>query len=316
MFVLPDLYVLYIIEDFFDGLRNNPEKLNYVLSSYARFDKMVEKTGDNYINECVSYIYDNRLKFVPGYDFNEDSFPCISTISYTDEKNQFIGDTGFQDIMYNELQNQQRVVIPTVYQEFSAVAQKEEVLFVPQEYNLIRKIWRNIFITNQGFSSQLTGMKNTEIKISNKKVPVTALYLDKKIPSLDKKLWKAQTGPQEYIASLGASQDHATILIKLITTGDYSLHRLFILLLRYALKASRLSFEEAGLQNSTFSFQMPQEFSSSDKVFETNVIMSALITDHWIDKFQKTRDTGVQVVTELVADNDKDQEVLIGTFNE
>ena len=306
MFVLPDLYVLYILEDFFRDLRNNPEKLNYILSGYSRFEKMIEKTGTNYINECVSFIYDNKIKFVPGYELNSESVPCISTLSYSGEDNQFIGDTGMQNMLYNDAT---KIIKPIIYHKFAILSSSETTLTVPQEYDLINKLWRNIFIVNGNFSSQVVGMRNA---VTDGNKPVTLINLKDTIPSgLDKTLWTSQSGPQEYLASLSASQEHVTVLIKLITSGDYSVHRLLNTVLRYALKANRLNFDNSGLQNSTFTFQMPQPFNDQDKGFETTVIMNTLITDHWIEKLQKTIDPATGLYVDIIAEQDFRQDVLI-----
>lgn len=302
MFVLPDLYVLYILEDFFTNLKNHPEALNYVLSGYHRFNKIIQKSGDNYIHDLVNYIYDNKIKFIPGFELDSESVPCISTLSYSGEEGQFIGDTGLQDLDYNELTNNNTQIEPVVYYNFDALSYDGVNLIVPAEYELNEKLWRNVFITNGSFSSQLTGMRNFVIEGGRH---VTILSLKETISNeLDKKNWKAQSGPQSFITSLGASHDRATVLIKLITSGDYALHRALSVVLRMALKSSRMAFENAGLQTPTFTFQMPNIFNGVDQGFESTIIMNTLITDHWIDIFTKTTDPGLGIGVDLTATSD------------
>lgn len=300
MFVLPDLYTLYILEDYFTKLKNNPEILNYALTGYTRFTKMIEKTGQNYVKDSIEYIYDNKIRFIPGYEIDSESIPCISTLSYSGEEGQFIGDTGLQDLDYNHLTPQNQKIQPTIYNKFKALSYNNSDLIVPIEYDLISKLWRNVFIVNRSFSSQVTGMRNDG--------NTTILSLNKEIPTiLDKNSWQSQSGPQSFIASLGASQDRVTVLIKLITSGDYSVHRLLSVILRLALKSSRMSFENAGLQIPSYSFQMPQPFNSGVKGFESTVIMNTLITDHWLSNFSASTDPGLGVTTSVLGATNRDE---------
>ena len=86
--------------------------------------------------------------------------------------------------------------------------------------------------------------------------------------------------------------DTTKVNVSLTTAGDYALHRLLVVLLRYCLKASRLDFENSGMQTPSFSQQPPILVDEAQMIWQTSFIMTAISTDYWINQEFITNDSG------------------------
>jgi len=301
MFGIADLVTVCIIEERFKFLKNNPRHLEFILGGLTHWNVLREKIGADHIDKAIEYITENKIHIAPFYEIDVDRTPAILVVTSGNEEQQFIGDDGVSGI---DLSGQE--VRPTVYTKWVASSYEDNCLFVSADYKLKEKIWRQVAITNGDFSTKLSGIVDREID----GVMNTVLYLANDIPEgIDNRQWQAQSDAVTFACSLGASLDSITIQCKLLTNGDFHLHRIIGTALRYCIKSSKSIFAENGIYDPYLSYSPPlpsQDYG--ENVFESVVTINAKMADHWI---QEIYSPPTQFGLTVNADNKVDDPVVI-----
>lgn len=285
MFGIADLIAVAVINDGLKNLAANPRHLEFVLGAFS-FKLLQDQVGPEHVKQCVEFVTQNAITVAPYYQLDIKRRPSVAVVSSGAENQQFIGDFGNYICP-------QVVLPPTVYAKFEVKAINGNTISVSANHNLDKKLWKGIFILALGFGARLDGMLVREGED-------TLLYLDREVPAGTALVgWTATSSPKATGAVLGASIDDCTIQCKLTTTGDYTVHRLLSIVLRYCLKRGRPLFNDLGLQVATFGYSPPVLSDSEEMEFETVYTINAKFTDHWIEREFDAPDQAAQIDTDL-----------------
>jgi len=240
----------------------------------------------------------------PHYELDLKHRPSISVIASGNEEGQYIGDEGFS--------SPTEMVEPNIYAEFDASSIQEDrlVILVAKDYGLTEKIWPGLWVKSDSGSVNkirgvISGTSHDTICLE------TALLEDVSL-----KGWKVQSAESTKGYLINESQDKVHIQCKLQSTGDYSVHRLLGITMRYCLKSSRLHFDRLGLQVATFAYTPPMPTEQSELEFETVFTIEGLLKEGWIAKEYKTP-TEIQAETIAVPQEEAvirrgDKDVYLG----
>ena len=265
-FLIPEFITTTVIQNKLLFLSKNPDHLNFMLSALSKNKSVRDIVGPDYIKKCVDYIQNNRINIRPAHEADMTKLPAISVLYYQDESQQFIGDYGSQQ--ESEHINEYE---PETICEFDVTAYETNTLTFVQGQGTYDAIWPNLFAKNGNFVSRITNISNTDMQLVDN-VPSGTPFRN----------WQAITSENKKLYEIHASMDTTKVNVSLTTAGDYALHRLLVVLLRYCLKASRLDFENSGMQTPSFSQQPPILIDSEQLIWQTPFIISARITDYWI----------------------------------
>jgi hypothetical protein len=153
-----------------------------------------------------------------------------------------------------------------------------------------------MYIKNGDYATRLQGIKPGVNGADD------TLYLKDTIPTtVLLKGWQAQSSERYRGITLNASMDDVTVQCKLTTNGDYSLHRLFSVVLRYCLKRGRLIFDSYGMQVASFSYTPPMLSDQDEMEYESVCTINCKVTDTWIEKDWITPDDAGKITIELFA---------------
>jgi hypothetical protein len=287
-FGIPDLAATVIIQDALDFLSKNPKHLEFILSMYCRYPRLQKFVGTKHLKDCMDYILENRIEVGPFYQVDIKRRPSISIVSSGAESQQFLGDYGTQ-------QQQQKILPPLIYADFDATKIKGDTLTVPAGYKLESILWHGVFIANGTEIFKLEG-------IVAKAGKPTVLCLDREIPEgTSLKGWRACSDDRKKGYVINASIDDITIQLKLSTNGDFVIHRLLVILLRYCIKSRRMEFDNYGIQVASVNFSPPMLTDPDEMEFESVFTLSAKFTDHWIEKEFDLPDAAAKIDIGLIA---------------
>jgi hypothetical protein len=302
MFGVADLITCAVIKQRLEFLSKNPSHLEFILSPFWCNKSLRDLVGAEHIKNCVDFVINNKITVAPYYEIDLKKSPSISIVSSGVEEIQTLGDYG--DNVFNQ------TVKPIEYLNFDATLINADEIHVSKEYNLERKLWNGVTLTNGTESRILKGMK-----VGGETDMSTVLYLDTDLPTgTDMKGWLAQSSSVDKRYILSTSIDKVSVQIKLTTMGDYSIHRLLNIVLRYCLKKGRMDFENAGMQVPTFSYSPPiLTEGESDIVFESVCTIEAKMPEYWIDHEFTSPDSSAKLdITEIaVSDNKNNAEVKV-----
>jgi hypothetical protein len=300
MFAISDLTTVVVIKDALVHLSQNPEHLEFVLGVYRRCPALADLVGPEHLKQCIDYVTGNRIVVAPYYELDQKMRPSISVVAGGNEEQQFIGEHG-------SFQESCLVLSPYVYAQFDAkgrVDNDASLLQVPSSYGLTDTIWKGIYVTNGNFKAKLEGMKVDG--------STTTLYLDEDIPTdVSLKGWQAESSDRRKGYRVLASMDEVTVQCKLTTVGDYSIHRLLSIVLRYCLKSRRMLFDSYGLQVATFSYTPPIMTDPDENEFETIHTVNAKITEQWIEEEVPLLDDAAKLEVEVNAQREGEEPFVV-----
>jgi len=163
-------------------------------------------------------------------------------------------------------------------------------------------LWVNLWVTIGNFRSQISGIlvgdATTQILLKGD-VPAGTAFRG----------WSAQTSSVQKQYEIHASIDNTEIQVKLTTAGEYEVHRLMAVALRYVLKQGRSRFDDLGLQVATFSQSFPMLSDQEQLVYETSFGISCKVTDTWIDHEYALPDPAARIDLDFVATENGEQDV-------
>lgn len=300
MFGIIDLTTVCVIEDTLKFLAKNPIHLEFLLGSLTHYESLKKKISAQHIDKAIEFISNNKIHVAPYYEMDINRLPAIYVVCSGEESQQFIGDTGQQGMCLKGDFD----MSPTIYEKWTASFYEDDVMYVAKDYNLKEKLWRNVFIVNEGFHSQLAGIQNVKKTVAGypNGVEYTALYLKDPIPEgTDLTRWKSQSDIKRFRTNLAASVDRVTVQCKLMTSGDVHLHRILSVILRYCIKSNKGVFHCNHMYNPVVNYGYPSPIDEIPDVgFESIVSMEVDVGEHWIDKIYELpdRSSGVEVCLE------------------
>ena len=287
-FGIADLITAEVIKDGLLHLSRNPKHIEHILGVFCSNDLVVKNVGREYLAQCVEYIMSNRIEVGPYYAIDVKRRPSIGIISSGHEDMQFLGDYGYEQNMRQDL--------PAVkYANWDASSISKDEMVVTADYKLEEKLWVGMFISNGTETAKLTG-------IYKKEGQPTKLLLDRELPEHTRiTYWSAMSSPKGVGAVVSASADSVTVQCKLTTNGDFSLHRLLSIVVRYCLKRGRLLFDQYGMQKATFAYTPPMLTENDEHEFESVYTITAMFTDTWIEREYDLADAAANIVINLCA---------------
>lgn len=292
MFATVDYLITAGIQKRLDFLKHNPHHLAFIFSKFVCDKDIMDIVGPNYLKDAVEFITNNKLHVAPAYNLDENKLPSVAIISSGSESQQFLGDYGAGRV--------EKSAPPVIYDWFDANEIKGSDLIVSENYNFDKKLWRNIHIGNGTFITTLESVYNSNGK--------TVLALKDPIPEeTSLKQWATMSDDKYRAYRYSASIDDITASITLTTSGSYSIHYLFSIVLRYCLKANRMYFDNHGFQVSTSKYSIPVINDQVENIFQSNYTLEGKFTEYWIDHEFDLPDSGpVNVCLFAESTNPKD----------
>lgn len=274
-FGITDLMVCSVISKQLQFLSKNPKHLEYILGMLREYNNIQDHVGVEHIKQCIDFIVNNEVHIAPYYEVDIKKTPSIVVINSGVEAEQFIGDQSGQFLVDD---CNFPIQLPRiVFTEWDASSYNGTIMKVAKEYALDKKLWHNVFIKNGDFISRMDGLKIED--------DAHYIYLKDELPStVPLKGWQAVSSLPQSGLLMASSMDDVTVQMKLTTTGDYSVHRLLSIVLRYCIKKSRLDFDSYGLQVATFSYSPPALSDEADMHFESVYTITGKSRDLWIER--------------------------------
>lgn len=291
MFGLTDMIVVGVIEDALKDLGNNPIKLEFILGGLSNLQFIRNKISTNHVKNIIDFIQENRIHVNTAYDLDIDRIPSIIVGSQGSESVQIMGDYAGSNISIDSCQD----VLPKQYAEWLSSSYSGDELVVSHDYGLTSKLWRNVFIRNGNYITQLVGMTIGGA--------YDTLFLKDPIPEgTPLSGWVAQSDFRAFSADLGFSADNVDVTCQIRTSGDVYLNKILSIIVRYALKSFRSQFAYYGINLPTISYSMPQPADGgSEIIWESTVNMSATVNDYWIQRVSELPDRGSGIEVDVTA---------------
>lgn len=285
-FGICDLITAEVIKDGLQHLSRNPKHIEHILGVFCSNDLVLRNVGGDYLAQCVEYIMNNRVEVGPYYAIDVKRRPSVSIICSGSEEAQFLGDYGYETDL--------RVNMPAVvYAQWDATSINKDTMVVTADYKLEQRLWPGMFISNGQHTVKLTG-------ILKKDGTPTTLFVEPELPDGVRLTgWTAKSSEKGRGAVVSASMDDVTVQCKLTTNGDFSIHRLLSIVIRYCLKRGRLIFDKYGMQTPTFSYTPPMLTDQDEHEFESVYTINAKFTDTWIEKEFDLQDSAANIVVNL-----------------
>jgi len=240
-----------------------------MLSPFARHPKLAAMVDPRYIEQCIYYIKNNRPMVRPVFELDMNKIPSIVVASFQGEGVQFIGDYG------GEVSTED-IHAPTPILEFDAIEIKENTITAPANQNVYETIWKGLYIKSGDFSSRID-------RASRDENGTVTIFTDTEFPSGSPlKGCRVMTSCDQKWYKINCSIDTVKVSITLTTSGDHAIHRLMVTVLRYCLKSGRLMFDDYGMQVATFSQQPATLADDTQLIWQTQFMLEAKVTDHWI----------------------------------
>ena len=274
MFALSDMIIIEIIEKGLENLRLNPHHLDYILGTYSSTPFLRNIHGKDYTKHCMDLVLNNKIQVSPYYVLNNMQLPHIAVVATYSEAEMMLGDYVGSNI--EELP-------PRTLGTFDAVSIAPDGLsiFVPNAYSVSEFAFPGTYLHNGNFKSQIemTIPGNTQ----------TQIYIKNVMPN---KLvgWTVKTMSTSCVATINASGNNCTVMIKLKSSGDVEVHKLLCLILRYCLRFGRIYLEGHNLYLSTTNQDMLVLEDESQQIFATVFSMSGKSFDFWIESEHRNPD--------------------------
>ena len=293
MMGMADLLAVAVINDGLQHLSRNPFHLEFILGAFTR-EPLQSIVGVEHIKQCIDFVTKNRIHVAPFYQLDIKRRPAIGVISSGREEQQYIGDYGTTA----NPNNQDMILPPRIYSRFDAVGVTSDLtgLLAANAFKLSEKMWPGQIVTNDQFTSRVTGILPGSSTSPDTIFVADALPADVRLSG-----WRTQSQRLEKGIICNASTDLVTIQLKLTTTGDMGVHRLLAIVLRYCLKRGRLLFDQYGLQVATFSFTPMAATDETEAEFESTATIEAKYTDLWIEREFDLSDSTKKLVMDLDA---------------
>jgi hypothetical protein len=268
-FGVADLITVAILRERLIFLSKHPDYIEFMLLPFIVNKGLEELVGRQYIAQAVEFIMNNRIMVAPYYELEPKIRPAIAVVASGNEEQQFLGDEGFSCPT--------AIVQPRVYATFDALSISEDgmVISVPLAYDLQSKLWPGLYVKNGSIVRMIRGLAVKETQVD--------IYVTESISAgTPIKGWVAQSAETVKGYHINESVDRVRIQCKLQTTGDYSVHRLLSIVVRYCLKSSRLLFDSMGVQVATFSYTPPMPSEMTEMEFETVYTIEGLLKESWV----------------------------------
>ena len=287
-FGICDLITAEVIKDGLLHLSRNPKHIEHILGVFCANDLVLRNVGGDYLAQCIEFIMNNRVEVGPYYAIDVKRRPSVAIICSGVEETQFLGDYGSEEDL--------KINMPAVvYAQWDATSISKDTMVVTADYKLEKKLWPGMFISNGQHTVKLTG-------ILKKDGTPTTLFLEPDLPDNTRlTAWTAQSSEKGKGAVVSASMDSVTVQCKLTTNGDFSIHRLLSIVIRYCLKRGRLIFDKYGMQVPTFSYTPPMLTEQDEHEFESVYTITARFTDTWIEREFDLQDGAANIVVDLCA---------------
>ena len=307
MLYIPDLVVISAVNRALERLRNNPDELEFLLSGYMCLKPVAELTGGYaYVKQLMDVILgvnDKKLIVSTYYNTNQTSNYELFVVASGGESTMFLGDQG----QVSSCEVSARVYLTA---NASKVLDKRTLKFL-----------KSTCACDIVFPSMTAYLKDGDCEFSAKVVSVinhedyVHVTLDKDVPLSGSKPklngWQFKSPVDYQVVDTHASGDSVSVQLLLRTAGDAELHKLFAMIVRFALKSERQFMTTNGLQVSRVS-QSPlsEEGSTQDIVFTSNFSLNATAFDHWIYS-KSTPPDRVSLEVTATSDNPQNEDVKI-----
>lgn len=287
MMYVVDLIVLAAVKKAIQHLRENPDESEFLFNNYIAIKSLEELTGGyEYIKQIIDIIQGvggKELEVLPYYKTKSPGNYGLYIIESGGETIQFIGDQGV--IVPQEMP-------PDLFLMADAVKLED-----PNTLVFLNTTIKNILFTG------LVGVMNIpSCYFQSKIVMVTSdenftyveladpIPLVGNIPQLDG--WRFYSSNSYRMINTHSSTDEVSISLLLRTAGDVELHKLFGVIVRYALKSQRQYLDSHGYQVSKIiTRSVPQEEGSTqDVIFTTTFNLTGKATDSWVHRKTKVPD--------------------------
>lgn len=290
MFGICDLIVVSVLKECLKDLSENPWKLEFILGGFCAVPGIRDMVGQDYIKQCVEYITNNRLHVATFYELDMKLRPQIAVLSSGTESQQFLGE-------YGRIQESgDTLVSPVTYAEWDCSSIAADEMTVAAGYLLNKKLWPGMIVSNNN------GSILTRIKSIVQRDGSTVVSLGTKLAAgTEMRGWKAVSDLIERLYEVNSSIDDVNVQCKLTTNGDFAIHRLLSLVLRYCLKRGRLVFDKYGLQVTTFSYSAPVSTDPDEHEYESIYSITGKFTDSWIYRDFPSNDSTANIRVELIA---------------
>lgn len=308
MLYITDLVVVAAVNKAIEHLKQNPDELEFLLSGYMCLKPIAELTGGYaYVKQLMDVILgvnDKKLIVSTYYNPNPTSNYELFVIGSGGEATQFLGDQGHISTYETK---------PTVYltANASGIASSNTLKFLKSTCACDILFPSLVAVLNDGscqFVAKVVSVINSEDYVH--------VSLDKDIPLSGSKPklngWQFLSPNPYQIVDTHSSGDQINIQMLLRTTGDAELHKLFAMIVRYALKSQRVFMTANGIQVSRVS-QSPlsEEGSTQDMIFTSNFTLSGTAFDTWINSKQQAPDRVVFELTAVPQDPENEEVKLL-----
>lgn len=264
--MIADMIVISAVERAIENLKKNPSQLEFILqNNYNITTKINNKFGQNYIKKAMKIILDSNLHITPYYVLNETIFPSLAVISNQQESENFCAD-------YGELQ-QQEVTIqkePLYYENItnkiiSVVYNDTETILTLATLNE-DEVSKYYFINNVQIID-IIKQENQYIITIPVITPTNKFILQSSIAR-----YKNLT-IHNYISNCNT-------IAQLRTTGDIEIHRLWCIIIEYALHHQKLYIDSLGYQNIKISRDFSTLQDQENSIFVTSFNISGSYTNN------------------------------------
>ena len=284
-FLVPELITTVILQNKMEFLSKNPDHLNWMLSPFVTNRDVANLVGSQYVKQCVEYITNNKINIRPANEADIGKLPSIAIMSYQNESQQFVGDYGASMEQCNIHE-----YAPETIHTFDVISYSGDTIKAAKGQGTFEKIWPRLHAKQGDFVSRILQLHETDTEVvitMEDNIPVGTPY----------KGWQAVTSKTHKFYDIGASLESVKVNVTLTTAGDYSLHRILVVLLRYCLKSSRLQFETMGLQTPTFSQQPVILVDDTQMIWQTPFMIQAVTADYWINGEDLSNDSAQLNIT-------------------
>jgi hypothetical protein len=301
MFGLADLVTVGILQDTFTFLANNPKHLEFILGGFTNYEVLRRQISPEHMSLITEFISENKIHITPYLEADISRTPAIYVVSEGGEDIQVIGDMGLQD----QYSSNSCVINPMEYAHWTSSRYSDDEMIVSSSYELKKKLWRNVFIRNGSQIYQLRGIRDDGTE--------TVLYLDRPVDTnLPLVGWVAQSDERAFGCDLGFSADGVEVKCMIQSTGDFQVHRILQIIVRYAIKKNRLNFINHNMQLASVSYSIPNASGDVPNIFTSYVNMRCTCTEHWIQREYALPDRSMGVEVEVVANRGNEYDISLG----
>lgn len=312
MMYIADLVVINAVNKAIEHLRQNPDELEFLFTGYMCLPDVAKLTGGykyvKQIMEVIQGVGDKKLNVQTYYNVETSTNYDLYVIDSGSESDMFMGDQGN---IYSQC------IEPTVYltADASVLSSKSTLKFLKTTCAC------DIIFVGMIAKARVNGcdFEAKVLSISFDANGMVDVELDKPIPKNGKSLvlkgWQFISPNPRQIVNTHASLDRVNVSLMLRTAGDIEIHKLFSIVVRYALKSQRPYLEANGIQISSVSRGPAQEENSGQNIFfTTQFSLTGKAADHWIYQKNIPPDK-MQIAFSFKSNNPSNEEVLFGNHD-